>query len=238
MASSENGPRNTLYEFFLRGKHKPIYKWHHYFSIYEAHFRRLKEHSVTLLEIGVYRGGSLQMWKSYFATGSQFFGVDIDPECRKHAEPRITILTGDSGNKDFLREVLAHTGPLDIVVDDGGHTASQQITAFEVLYRHVRDDGIYLVEDTHTSLWSNFVDTADRRTFLDVAHTKTLELHAWTGNQANFNRLGLEPRERPGEVDVPEFCRATSSIHFYDSIVVFEKSRRTEPWRQMIDTAE
>ena len=233
MPTSDDQP-GRLYEFFLHGPHKPIAKWHHYFPIYEAHFRRLRERMITLVEIGVFEGGSLQMWKSYFTSGSTFFGVDIDPECRKHAEPGITILIGDAGNKEFLREILQRTGLPDIVVDDGGHTATQQITAFEILYPSVRDGGIYLVEDTHTSLWPSYVDTPDGRTFLQLAHAMTLELHGWTGDRANFERLNVEPRERGADLEVSEFCRTTSSIHFYDSVVVFEKKGRTEPWHQTI----
>jgi len=227
-----------LYHFFLNGSHKPLHKWHHYFPIYERHFSRLRERKLTVLEIGVQRGGSLQMWKAYFPNVMHIHGIDIDPACGQHQEPRVSVHCGDSADKEFLQEVLKLTGPLDLVIDDGGHTATQQINAFEALYPAVVHDGIYLVEDTSTSLWPGFTDTPDGKSFLQFAHEKTIELYQWTGDAANFSRFFASPAQREGELDVSEFCRSTGSIHFYDGIIVFEKSRRTEPWHQVTGNQE
>jgi hypothetical protein len=45
---------------------------------------------------------------------------------------------------------------VDILIDDGGHTMKQQIVTFEVLFDHVKQDGVYLVEDLHPSYWKEF----------------------------------------------------------------------------------
>jgi lipopolysaccharide biosynthesis protein/GT2 family glycosyltransferase len=228
-------PSDGLYRIFLEEKHKLIHKWHHYFAIYERHLRRLKNRPIRMLEIGVYHGGSLQMWKTYFAEGSQIFGLDINPECKRHEEANISIFCGDAADEKFLREVVAQTGPLDLIVDDGGHTAVQQINAFKALYSHVREDGIYLVEDTHTSFWQDYIDTPDQSTFLQFAQHRTADLHEWTGDPARFGGFSRRPAERKEPTPASEFCRTTGSIHFYDSVVVFEKTRRAEPWHEMID---
>jgi ubiquinone/menaquinone biosynthesis C-methylase UbiE len=54
-------------------------KWMPYLEIYERHFERYRGTDVHVLEIGVFGGGSLQMWKDYFGPQSQIFGVDINP---------------------------------------------------------------------------------------------------------------------------------------------------------------
>lgn len=38
------------------------------------------------MEIGVYRGGSLQMWKNYFGEGTRVIGIDITPETKEFEE--------------------------------------------------------------------------------------------------------------------------------------------------------
>jgi len=178
--------------------------------------------------------GSLQMWKHYFAPESRIHGIDIIASRKRHEQTGVRIFIGDSADAAFLASVIEQTGPLDIVVDDGGHTARQQINAFEAIYPTMHHDGVYIVEDTHTSFWPEFIDTPDGKTFLQYAHERTLELHGWTAKREMHERFGIEPTRREGEIEVSEFCRTTGSIHFYDSVVVFEKARRAEPWHQDI----
>ena len=55
---------SPLWEYFRRNEGRIIDKWYHYFDIYHNHLRRFQGQPVTVLEIGVYHGGSLQMWRS------------------------------------------------------------------------------------------------------------------------------------------------------------------------------
>src|SRR4051812_8731031 len=41
-----------------------VWKWLHYFDIYHRHLERFVGKPVTIVEIGVYSGGSLSMWRS------------------------------------------------------------------------------------------------------------------------------------------------------------------------------
>jgi len=228
---------NLLYHYFLNGKHKPTHKWDHYFEVHERHLQRLADSGITLLEIGILDGGSLQMWKSYFGHRARIYGIDINPDCKAHEEAQIEIFIGDAADRSFCRQVLSQTGPLDVVIDDGGHKASQQLTAFEELYPAVRDGGVYIVEDTHTSFWPEFIDTPDKKTFLQFAYEKVLDLHGWTSQQQHWERFGTDPQDRAQDLPVTEFCRTTASINFYDSIVVFEKATRREPSWQVTGSA-
>lgn len=124
---------------------------HKYESKYEAHLGPLRRDNVRLLEIGVKHGASLAMWEQYFPQ-AEIFGLDIDPACRQFETPRSTIFIGDQADPTSLRSMMARIGPpLDIIIDDGGHTMAQQRTSFEVLFEYVRPGGLYIVEDTHTS---------------------------------------------------------------------------------------
>lgn len=210
-----------------------MHKWHHYFDVYERHFGPYRSHPVTMIEIGVYRGGSLRMWRDYFAPGSRIIGIDIDPACAAFAGDGIEVFIGDQADPAFLRNVLAQTGPPDIVLDDGGHDMRQQIVSFETIYPAMRTPGVYMVEDAVTSLWGgNSADMPDGRTFLDQAFESCVALHGWTRNPHAFRRLGTPPEQRQGAIMVPELCATTNSIAFYDSVVVFERKARQEPWHE------
>ena len=225
---------NDLYSFFQQGRNqRRIDKWHHYFEIYERHLARLRPANPTLLEIGVQGGGSLEMWRQYFGNSAPIYGMDIDPTVQRHEDIATKIFIGDQADPAFLGDVLAQTGPLDLVIDDGGHTANQQITSFETIYPTLSETGIYLVEDTHTSLWGGrYMDRPDGQSFLQYATARCAELMDWTGKIANFPMLGDRQAAQALAPSASLFCRTTRSISFYDSVVVFERGRRQVPTRE------
>ena len=225
---------NDLYAFFQQGRNqRRIDKWHHYFEIYERHLARIRPSSPTMLEIGVQGGGSLEMWRQYFGGSAHIYGLDIDPAARRHEDIATKIFVGDQADRAFLQNVMAQTGPLDLVIDDGGHTANQQITSFEAIYPNLNENGIYLVEDTHTSLWGGvYMDRADGQSFLNFATSRCAELMDWTGKPANFRSLADRQAAQTLEASASLFCRTTKSISFYDSVIVFERGRRQVPSRE------
>lgn len=127
-----------------------IWKWRHYFPAYERHLGRFVGRAPTVVEIGVYGGGSLRMWHEYFGSGTLVYGIDIEPACRTYETEGIRILIGDQADPEFLDAVVADApGGIDVVLDDGGHKAHQQRASFEALFPHLRPGGVYVVEDVH-----------------------------------------------------------------------------------------
>ena len=147
----KNAKSGYLLNYFLKNKKKRISKWLHYFDIYESYFSKYRNKRINMLEIGVLEGGSLQMWKSYFGSKANLYGMDINPACKKLEEKGIKILIGDQADRTFLRKIRSELPKLDIILDDGGHTMKQQIATFEELYPHLKEDGIYMCEDLQTS---------------------------------------------------------------------------------------
>src|SRR3954447_7656824 len=124
----------SLWLDFLRNDQRLILKWKHYFPVYEQHFKRFINRDVTVIEIGVWQGGSLQMWKRYFGPHARIIGVDIDPNCSSMVEDQVDIRIGDQSDPKFLTEVVDEFGAPDIVLDDGSHMMSYIRASFSVLY--------------------------------------------------------------------------------------------------------
>src|SRR5471030_2786984 len=219
----EQNNGSILLDYFENQPHRLIHKWMHCFEIYERHFHPFRGKDMTLLEFGVLHGGSLQMWKHYFGKGARIYGADINPRCAELAEERIEILLADQENRESLRRICAALPKFDIVLDDGGHTMKQQVITFEETWRHLKEGGIYLCEDLHTSYWPAF-GGGMRQPHTFIEYTKQLidQLHAW---HSPDNRLWVE-----------EYTRSTFAVHYYDSIVVIEKRAMNAPYARMKGT--
>ncbi len=74
---------NSLFKYFSEHKEgRGIWKYNHYFESYERHFAKFRGKEVHILEIGVFSGGSLEMWQNYFGPSCKIYGVDIEPRCK------------------------------------------------------------------------------------------------------------------------------------------------------------
>ena len=210
------GATNPLEAYFYANQGRLIHKWVHYFDIYDRHFASFRNKPVTVVEFGVSQGGSLQMWKHYFGRRARIFGVDIDPRCAALAEPQVQIRIGDQEDRDFLRSLADEIGPIDVLIEDGGHTMGQQIATFEELWPSIVDGGVFLMEDLHTSYWPNYGGGLRRAgTFIEYAKKLIDQQHAW--------------HAREDELVVDQYTRTIRGMHVYDSIIVFDKASVPKP---------
>ncbi|HEY6240621.1 MAG TPA: class I SAM-dependent methyltransferase [Burkholderiales bacterium] len=176
------------------------------------------------MEIGVFHGGSLQMWHRYFGPGTYVVGIDIDPRCQRFADAHTTVLIGDQSDRRFLAEVREIVPSVDILIDDGGHTMVQQIATFEELYPHVQPHGIYLCEDIHTSFMPEYGGGYRREgTFLEYGKALVDRLYAWYSRDQSV-------------LTADDFTRATDALHFYDSVIVIEKSPKARAQQSVTGT--
>ena len=218
-------PANPLAQYFFSNPGRLIHKWHHYFEIYHRHFAAFRGRSPVVVEIGVFHGGSLQMWRRYFGPGARIIGVDIDPRCRQFEEPpSISIVTGDQADRGFLASLRERLPRIDILIDDGGHTMEQQIASFEELYPHVQPEGVYLCEDLHTSFFPKHGGGYRREgTFIEYSKALVDSLYGWYTKGC--------PELVPGAL-----TKSTFALHFYDSILVMEKRAMRPPQVSMTGT--
>ncbi|HEY4427323.1 MAG TPA: class I SAM-dependent methyltransferase [Solirubrobacteraceae bacterium] len=176
-----------------------IFKRRHYFDVYHRHLARFRGQPVQILEIGVRAGGGLEMWRDYFGPGTRVYGVDNDPACKERASEGIEIFIGDQGDPEFWERFLEGCPAVDIVVDDGGHQASQQALTLERVLPHIRPGGVYICEDVGGSFqpFQSFVDGLTRP----------------------LSAIGLPDRPTPPS----PLHQHVASVHRYPMMTVIEK---------------
>lgn len=135
-------------------------KWgsHWYTQHYQRYFEPLRNKRLNLLEIGVggydapdLGGASLHMWKAYFRK-SRIVGIDLYDKSALSGH-RIDIHQCDQTDSEALLRLSSEYGGFDIIIDDGSHLNEHVIKTFKVLFPLLRQDGIYVVEDTQTAYW-------------------------------------------------------------------------------------
>ena len=220
-------PDNELYEIFAADTN--VHKWRHYFDIYTRHFEPYRSKPIKMLEIGVFRGGSLRMWKKFFHPDSVIIGVDIDKNCQQYeiADHQVYVRIGSQADPDFLAAVNKEFGPFDIILDDGNHKTYYQVVSFTSLFRDaLKDGGCYMVEDMHTNYWTSHVDTA--QSFIELSKQMVDMLHEpYLGRkEMNFRH---NHAESVTELAISYLAAHLSAIAFYDSIVVFDKKQKNVP---------
>ncbi len=211
---------SELEQYFEANQQRLMHKYPHYFDIYERYFSSYRNKKITIVEIGVSHGGSLQMWKWYFGNQATIWGIDIDPRCKMMEEENVHVLIGSQEDPDFLKQVYEKTGPIDILIDDGGHTQKQQKLSFDILFDCIRPTGVYLCEDTHTSYQNVYGGGHKRKgSFTEYAKNLIDQVNAYHSEQASLQ--------------VNRFAQTANTIHFYDSVVVIEKKERQPPAPKM-----
>lgn len=178
-----------------------------YFPIYDAELAKYRGQRFTLVEIGVNQGGSLFMWRKLFPL-ADIIGVDLDPAAAKMRQHGFRIFIGDQTKPEFWKEFYKKTGPVDVLIDDGAHTNKAQIVTIAQSLKWIRDGGLILVEDCHTSFEPRN-GNPHRYSFLNYAHHIAGNLYA---------RFGLLPRNI--------FSDAVYKVLFYESIVCLHIDRR------------
>ncbi len=151
----ENKPGADLIECYLAAVY-PSIKHSSYFQVYEEVLRKFRNKPITFVEIGVLDGGSLFMWKKFFGDAARIIGIDLNPNARRWTEEGFEIFIGSQEDPNFWKSVFDSVGPVDVVLDDGGHSNSQQIITAHSVLPHIRDGGVLIVEDVHASYMRDF----------------------------------------------------------------------------------
>jgi len=214
------------------------HKWVHYFYIYDKLFSEYckKNKALTILEIGVDRGGSLEIWKKYFPNGSKIYGVDINLKCKEiNFTENVYFYLGSASDRNFMEKTFKDI-EFDIILDDGSHVCLDVIETFKIMFPKLKNGGLYVVEDLHASYWTRYGGGKRKKgtsieffkNFVEAVNADYLRPTAF------FLRLTkyLIPRLK-NKIDniwrkyyfndIDYYAKTIESITFYDSICAIKK---------------
>ncbi|HEX7571715.1 MAG TPA: class I SAM-dependent methyltransferase [Bacteroidota bacterium] len=120
-----------------------------YFRNYERQFGPLAGKKIHLLELGISQGGSLELWRDYFRSGT-IAGIDISPVRLDDPTGRIHVYQGLQQDTALLDRVRRETAPdgFDIIIDDCSHIGEFTALSFWHLFdNHLKPGGVYVIED-------------------------------------------------------------------------------------------
>jgi len=200
-------------------------KWSSYLAVYERVLSPLKQAPISLLEVGVQNGGSLQIWAKYFSNHQKIVGCDINPDCAKlrFDTPTISVVVGDVTDSDTLLSVATVAPRLDIIIDDGSHTSRDIVSTFCALFPHLKQDGLFIVEDLHCSYWLEWeggLNTLDSSMEFFKCLADIINFEHW---QSNISRHELLERFNiPGEITEVDLA-GIHSIEFVNSMCIIKR---------------
>ncbi|MGE7157505.1 class I SAM-dependent methyltransferase [Methylorubrum rhodesianum] len=142
-------------------------KHHDYLNIYDRCLSKYKSKEITLVEVGVYRGGSVATWGEYFPKAT-IVGLDITPDCTQYANNNVFVRIGDASSSSFLFEVVREFGEPTIFIDDGSHRWDHQISTFQIMFPILKAGGTYIIEDIDTS-FDSYLKEADFKGFSAIS---------------------------------------------------------------------
>lgn len=192
---------------------------HCYLETYEQYFWKWRWSPLTILEIGVAGGASINMWREFFPH-AMVWGIDNNPDC-KHDDQ---ILIGSQIDHLFLEGVLARIGEPNIIIDDASHFGPNTIQTFKYLFPRVAKGGLYIVEDTHCFYDKTYGQAPDDGNsavfnfFTSLARDVDVAGRGMTGNTEYALAVS-----NPNFAPVPRYSRELDSIHIHPSLWFFKR---------------
>jgi hypothetical protein len=191
-------------------------------QVYHRWLSDARERRMRMLEIGLYNGGSLRMWRDYLPN-TVLHGIDIDARTLAYQDevPNSQVRLVDQGDPRALEAFVAELGgSYDFILDDGGHTMVQQIVSFEVLWPQVMPGGIYAIEDLGTSYYINYGggDLRDPNTALDYAKDLVDAV-----NRDHFVHASPQVSSAVNPITMAKVRRDVASVHFHPGIALIVK---------------
>jgi hypothetical protein len=133
---------------------------HHYLEVYDPFLSFWVDKDVKFLEIGIFKGGSLHLWRDYFPKGT-IVGIDLELPRDFVPGERIQLFKGSQADTQFLSQVATRIAPegFDVIIDDASHIGELSKTTFwHLFHHHLKPGGLYAIEDWGTGYFDDFPD--------------------------------------------------------------------------------
>lgn len=204
-------------------------QWHNYAEVYDNYLIKKRNDPIVFVEIGFGSGNSAYMWEAYFPN-AEIHIIDIDhnncfARFGTNLSSRCTLHKADQSDPTQLQKILEKIGKkIDILIDDGGHTMKQQLVSFVEIFPHIKDNGLYIIEDLHTS----YTELYKNEIYLDLPNKQTMiNFLKDLVDDVNFvgKMSGIANKNKFNQTRYTNYYQQhIKSIHFYTSLAFIFKT--------------
>lgn len=134
---------------------------HNYYNaVYEQVFSPVRTQVQKLVEVGIggfwgevgwVHGNSLKVFRDYFENAT-IIGLDIQNYDIQDLGDRVIVDWIDQSKKELLVSYSEKIMGADIILDDGSHNTRDQQITFAQFMRCLKEKGIFVIEDLHSSI--------------------------------------------------------------------------------------
>lgn len=117
-------------------------------NLYDSLFEQKRLTASRVLEIGVYDGGSILLWRDYFINAI-IDAIDINDCSTKIDNHRINNMVCDAYNLNTIKKLQEY----DIIIDDGPHTIDSMVFFIKHYIHLLKPEGIAVIEDIQDYRW-------------------------------------------------------------------------------------
>jgi len=117
-------------------------------SVYEHLFNKVQDTYLNVLEIGIDRCGSINLWKEYFSNAT-IYGIDVI-NFQEINDERIKLFKNNAYDINFVNSLPNN---FDLIIDDGPHTLDSMVSFLQYYQSKLNDHGILIIEDIQDINW-------------------------------------------------------------------------------------
>lgn len=143
-------------------------------NFYEQAFAKYKNLQINILEIGIFKGASLKLWREYFDK-AHITGVDIQDQVLPQFKDLkdVDLIFDNAYSQTFLND----DKKFNILIDDGPHTLESQLIFINKYIPKMDKDSILVIEDianiSYIPLLEKMIPEGNYSTeVIDIRHIK------------------------------------------------------------------
>jgi len=148
-------------------------------NFYDRLFVPIKNIPIKMMEIGVYNGGSIRLWREYLHPESEIYAAEIN--YFEHIDGTCSVI-GDMYSDEQVSKFSDEY--FDLIIDDGPHSFESFVLLMQRYYSKIKSGGTLVVEDI---IYTNWVKPlVELSSSLGYSHCEVIDM---TGKQKTLQLL-------------------------------------------------
>lgn len=195
------------------GPSHPAKKQDNYMQVYESYLGKKKDQALRLLELGIFEGHSMQIWREYMPNAT-LVGLDMNPRPARFPTDNNSffVQAEQSDPKALAKTLQLAGGQFDIIIDDASHIGFWTKASFSNLFMSgLKRGGLYVIEDYGAPLMENWYDGHP----YDISE-KNEDVNTKTFDSYNYGMIGVIKQIMDHLVVAPEFLKQKFPVSHMD----------------------